>query len=187
MLKCPKMNKRHRGFTLVELLVTITVLGLLVSVGLPSVRDFVVSNRLSSDINSFVGLVNYARSEAITRNQSVIICPKTAGSNTCQADNKWNLYDVQVFVDVDGSGDFSAGDILLKTLPAVDSTGSQTKFWRTAAGVVSFGTVGFARQASTFNVETVSSDTAYVTKYGRTLCLSQPGRVTTLAYNATCP
>ncbi len=175
-----------------ELLVTLTVLGVLVSVGLPSVRDFVVSNRLTSDINSFVGLVNYARSEAITRNQSVIICPKTVGANTCQSDSAWNKYDVQVFVDADGSGDFSSGDILLKTLPAIDTSGTQTEFIRysggaAAGGVISFGTVGFARQASSYWVSTVSGDAAYKAKYGRTLCVSQPGRVTTLAYGATCP
>ncbi len=176
---------------MIELLITIAVLAILVAIGLPSMRDFVVANRLTSDINSFVGLVNFARSEAITRNQSVVICPKTSStSNTCSTSSLWALYDIEVFVDVNGDNTWNSGDILLKTLPAIDPTGQQTAFTRPSGTTnkVIFGSSGFSQTALRFNVHTIKSgDAAYEFKYGRAICISKPGRARIIPYSTnTC-
>lgn len=186
--KHPLGSAPQRGFTLIELLVAIAMLGVVLSLGLPSLRDFVVSNRLTSDINSFVGLVNYARSEAITRNQSVVICPRDPANNTCLSSQDWNLYEIQAFVDVDGSADFNSGDILLKTLPAIDSTGLQTSFVRSMGSInkVVFGSLGFSQNILRFDIHTVKAgDTGYETKYGRSICVSKPGRVRVGTYSTS--
>lgn len=182
-------DKRQQfGFTLIELLVTLVVLGIIVAIGLPNLRDFLVSNRLTSDINSFIGLVNYARSEAISRNQRVIICPKSNSANACQNSQFWNEYELQVFVDVDGNNDRNNGDTLLKILPAVDVAGSQTQFVCSSTNCpnkVAFNAMGFSQNALRLDIHTVkSSDVAYEYKYGRSLCLSKPGRVRIIPYSA---
>jgi type IV fimbrial biogenesis protein FimT len=181
-----RTDRPQKGFTLIELLITVTVLGVLMAVALPNLRSFIVSNRLSSNVNSFVGLINYARSEALVRNQSVIICPKTNGANTCAASQFWNEYEIQVFVDVDGSDTRNAGDILLKTIPAVDVNGIETAFVRPAgAGNIKFGAVGMSQTAHRFNIHAVAaSDTEYEFKYGRSVCISKPGRVRVIPYSA---
>lgn len=176
------------GFTLIELLIAIAILGIVLSLGLPSLRDFVVSNRLTSDINSFVGLVNYARSEAITRNQSVVICPRNPTDNTCISSQFWNEYDTQAFVDVDGNNNRNSGDILLKTLPAIDPAGLQTSFARPTGSInkVIFGSLGFSQTPLRFDIHTVKAgDTDYEYKYGRSICISKPGRVRVVAYSAS--
>jgi len=183
----PRQMKKSSGLTIIELMITLVVLGVLLAIGLPDMRDFIVSNRLSSDVKGFVGLVNYARSEAITRNQSVIICPKDNSAITCVDTANWGIYETQAFVDVDGSGDRNTGDILLKTLAAVDSSGLERGFVRTAAGRITIRSVGFSTVTNGLDIwAKKSGNAAYETKYGRRVCISKPGRVTVSAYNTTC-
>lgn len=190
-LRCvfsPRRGSYQRGVTLLELLVTIAILAILVAIGLPGMRDFIVSNRLSSDVNGFIGLVNYARSEAIVRNQDVVVCPKSATATTCASTTDWNTLDIQVFVDVNGNGQRDSGDVLLKTMAAVDPAGTQTGFEQSASATLVFGSAGFARTAQSFKVYAKSSDAAYSTRFGRTLCISKMGRVRVAAYTLTsCP
>jgi len=177
-----------RGVTLLELLVVITILGVLLAIGLPSMRDFLVGNRLSSNVNGFVGLINYARSEAIVRNQDVIICPKDDASISCLSTTAWNTHEVQAFVDIDGNGQRDATDILLRSVAAVDPDNTQTGFDRSANGALIFGSAGFARAAQNYKIYVKSADTAYQAKYGRTICISKAGRVRVAPYTLTsCP
>lgn len=181
-------SKCEFGLTLIELLVTIAIIGILLSLALPSFRDFLVGSRLSSDVNGFIGLINYARSEAISRNQSVVICPKSDTTTACASSQYWGQYEVQAFVDVDGSGTRNAGDILLKTIPAIDPTALERGFVRhTSAGKITFRSVGYANTAQGFDIWAVKSgDTAYEFKYGRTVCISSPGRVRVIPYGSNC-
>ncbi|OQW89101.1 MAG: hypothetical protein BWK72_03805 [Rhodoferax ferrireducens] len=183
-------SNHSSGFTLIELLIAIVILAILMALALPSMRDFIVANRLTSDVNSFVGLVNYARSEAITRNQRVIICPKTSASSgsTCSSSLSWNEFEIEAFVDADGTNDWSTNDVHLKTLPAIDATGLQTILTQPTGSTnkVIFGSAGFSQNALRFNIHTVKSgDTAYEEKYGRSICVSKPGRVRVVPYSAT--
>lgn len=175
----PTAFKLQAAFTLIELLITVTVLGVLMAIALPNLRDFVVSNRLSSQVNGFVGLLNYARSEAIVRNQSVLVCAKQAANNECSTADSWADLEVQVFVDVNGNNSWDAGDILLKRIAPLDTTGSQTFFSKRSGGssFIDFGASGLAMTTYQFNINAInSSDTAYEIKYGRTICISRPGR-----------
>lgn len=73
------------GFTLLELLVTIAVASVLLGIAVPSFRTMMVSNRLTTQTNDIVSAINFARSEAITRNRSVSFCrARNATSTTCE-------------------------------------------------------------------------------------------------------
>ena len=178
-----------KGFTLIELLVTIVVLALLLSLALPGMRDFLVSNQLSTNVNAFIGLVNYARSEAIVRNQDVVICPKNSSTIACVSQTGWNTLEIQAFVDENGNGNRDAAEVLLKTTAAVDPSDVQTGFDSSAAsGKVIFGSAGFARTALSFKIYAKSSESDYQARFGRTVCVSKAGRVRVAAYTVTsCP
>lgn len=72
---------RSAGFTLVELIVTISMAAILMAIGVPMFRQAVGSNRVSSQAFDLVGAINLARSEAIKANQSVTFC-RTASDVT---------------------------------------------------------------------------------------------------------
>lgn len=64
---------RHGGFTLLELMITITVAGILMVIAVPSFQHAISSTNLSGAHNDLVAALRYARSEAITRNGDVEI------------------------------------------------------------------------------------------------------------------
>ncbi|HAT42066.1 MAG TPA: hypothetical protein DCS87_10135 [Rheinheimera sp.] len=76
------MNRwRHlAGFTLMELMVVLAIIGIGMLVAVPSYQGMVERNRLSSQVNEFQTAFNYARSEAIRLNTYVVLCQSIDGT-----------------------------------------------------------------------------------------------------------
>lgn len=71
-----------RGFTLIELMVTIAVLAILLAVAIPSYQTFVMNSRMASQTNDLITALSLARSEAVKRAANVTVC---ASSNSTTA------------------------------------------------------------------------------------------------------
>lgn len=72
------------GFTLVELLITLSVMTILLVLAIPSFRDMLMNNRVLAQTDALTSALNYARSSALTQNLNVVVCPLNAvGSTTC--------------------------------------------------------------------------------------------------------
>lgn len=103
------MRKMH-GFTLVELMITITVFALMLAIGVPSFQSTIMNNRMTSQINAFVTALNQARSEAVKQNQRVTVCVSTDGSTCAGAGvNNWESGWI-VFVDRNTDGIIDDGN-----------------------------------------------------------------------------
>ncbi|PAU66313.1 type II secretion system protein GspH [Pseudomonas sp. PIC25] len=69
-------GKTSSGFTLVELMVIVAILGIFASIAVPSFTDLVRRNRLQSASEEFYGLLQYARTEAVSRGRSITVTQK---------------------------------------------------------------------------------------------------------------
>ncbi|HWP00906.1 MAG TPA: GspH/FimT family pseudopilin [Methylococcus sp.] len=83
------MCRRICAFTLIELLIGVALLAVLITVGIPGFRDFILDNRMTAEINSLLVDLNYARSEAVKRNVQVTVCKRNAQGTACKDDGSW--------------------------------------------------------------------------------------------------
>lgn len=72
------MKRNSRGFTLMELMVVLTIAGIVFGLGVPAFRDFTRNNRLTGAANELLITVVSARNEAVRRQTVVSVCPSTA-------------------------------------------------------------------------------------------------------------
>ncbi|WP_026279882.1 GspH/FimT family pseudopilin [Thioalkalivibrio sp. ALJ16] len=81
--------ERSRGFTLVELMVTLLVASILLGIGVPAFGSLVEQTRLTTSTNQFLTTLHMARSEAIRRGHLVTLCTSNDG-NTCTSGADWD-------------------------------------------------------------------------------------------------
>ena len=99
-----------KGFTLLELMVTIAIVAILAAIAFPSFQTTIRSNRVSSANNEVIGLVNLARSEAIRSGRGGGVCGSSDGSD---CDGDW-AEGMLAFSDPEGSGKFGSGGTALR-------------------------------------------------------------------------
>lgn len=105
-----------RGFTLVELMVTLVILAILLSIAAPSFRDVIQNNRTQTISTDLLSALQYARSEAVKRGAKVDVCRRNgdACANAVDWGNGW-------LVKVSG-----AGGAVLRVWEAVDGQDTVT-------------------------------------------------------------
>lgn len=96
----PQTFRRLRGFTLLEVLVTLAIAGILVAVGVPGLTTFIANNRMVSQVNAMVGMLNAARVEAIAQRRTVTVCGSADG---VACNGTWSANWI-AFIDRNGDG-----------------------------------------------------------------------------------
>ena len=93
------MHKHESAFTLIELMITIAVAAVVLTLGVPSFNNVIERNQLTAHINELVSTLHFARSEAVRRNSDVRVCHSADGVNCGGAgyEDGWII-----FIDDDG-------------------------------------------------------------------------------------
>jgi type IV fimbrial biogenesis protein FimT len=124
---------RH-GFTLVELMVTLSIAAILLAVGVPPFSRLIANNRLATQTNEFVAALNTARSEAVRRGTGVSL---RTDAGSLDYTGGW-----KVFVDADLDGGVPAAADVLRATPAFAGKTTLKRVTRTvSAGVTSYADI----------------------------------------------
>ncbi|MBN6211829.1 GspH/FimT family pseudopilin [Ralstonia pickettii] len=132
-----------RGFTIVEILVTLTIVAILAVIAVPSFNGTIQRARTQSEANSLVNDIQFARGEAIKRGMPVSLCASQDGA-TCTNANAWHVGWI-IFNDDNGSGTLDAStDSVLRYRPRFTSGDTFTATTSSTSSALTYSRDGFA-------------------------------------------
>jgi type IV fimbrial biogenesis protein FimT len=117
--RAPHGRRLVRGFSLIELMVVLALIGIVSMLAAPSFSSAFLSNKLAAYSNSFIASAQLARSEAIKRNRSVHVC-RSADGATCAASGTWQQGWI-VWSDDNGNGSLDAGEPVVQVQQAISA------------------------------------------------------------------
>ncbi|MBL4822037.1 MAG: GspH/FimT family pseudopilin [Colwellia sp.] len=104
-----------KGFTLIELIVSISITSILAAIALPSYSDFIVKMRVNNEISKLYRMLLITRNAAINSGHKAIICPL---DNSFQCTSQWQK-ELSVFIDVNNNKKFDASEKILTIRAAI--------------------------------------------------------------------
>jgi type IV fimbrial biogenesis protein FimT len=105
-------KRREGGLTLIELIVTIAVLTIMLTLAVPGYQQFTARNEVAAEVMRLKTALSLARNTAITRRSTITVCPSPDGVNCTNGD--WTA--PLVVVDGEASGGSLSGDEILRQL-----------------------------------------------------------------------
>lgn len=170
------------GFTLLELIVTISIASILVALAMPSFTYVTRSNRMSGQINDLLADMQFARAEAIKEGSDVVVCSSAAGTS-CSAATTWQTGWI-VFSDQNRNGAFDAGERILRVRGAL-SGGDTLQPQDGTTTAVRFNRDGFAVSLPGGALFTLH-DAASTSALTRCLQVSLVGALNTMPSGGAC-
>ncbi|GAB1256305.1 hypothetical protein NBRC116494_08070 [Aurantivibrio plasticivorans] len=146
VLNIDKVNN-ERGFTIPELMIGLVLVGVLVSFAVPSFQGAIKRNRIVTTTNEVLGIMNFARTEAVKRGATVHVGSIALGVTAQETNVSW-----VVWVDSGStSNDWDSTDEVLRVWESFPAGVTLTHGDNTQA-ILTFGASGFSSRAETFTV-----------------------------------
>ena len=156
---------KQRGLTLVELMITIAIAAILITIGGPGISSLLQQNRIVADINDLSAVARIARFTAVDQSTPVTLCP-TADYINCTAD--WTRPKM-AFIDDNNNGEHESGEMMLGTTEKINSSNVLSGI----SGTLTFQADGSVSSAATIKICPQSGDV----KQASALILSLFGRI----------
>jgi type IV fimbrial biogenesis protein FimT len=157
--------KQQKGVTLVELMITVSIVSIILTFVGPSIQSILIKNRIVAEINETSSLIQYARHHAIDEQALVVVCPSTDYS-ICSKD--WNNPKI-VFIDEDDNAIRGATEALLVTIGATSSSSLMAN----TTDIIKFTETGESNLAT----EILLCHKDGKAEYARSLSITLQGRV----------
>lgn len=168
--------KKNSGFTLLEIMIILVVVSILTMIAIPSMTTFTQNDRLTTNINTLVGHLAYARSEAVKTSQQVVVC---ASNDAATCSGGWTDGWI-VYIDADADNSFTAGEQVIRAQQALDGNNTLT-----ATGIgaqIVYDNRGFVNAASVGSMLLCDDRSG---PHGKTVRITTTGRVR-LETDSTC-
>lgn len=172
---------KNRGFTLIEVVITMAIVGIFASLAIPAFSNLIQSNRVTSGTNLLISSLHLARSEALKRANNVVLCVST-NQTSCTGGGDYAQGWI-IFTDCDGDQLLGGGAVNCDGGPIADDAEEIIKVQdtlsglyinNTVAGTAGFNYAGRVTGPSTFQLGPNASDL-------RTdVILSRVGRIRTV-------
>lgn len=176
-------QNRESGFTLIELMVTITILAIVLSAAFPSYRTFVANAQIRSTAESIRNGLQLARAEAIKRNAKIKFTIANAAN-----DSSWSVGCVTVVADLDGDG-VADCPAVIQSKTAREGSASTINLTKVGSNTLTFINLGTtdstAGQLSRVNIDntsipaSVSADLSVSIQTGGNARVCDPNAATT--------
>jgi type IV fimbrial biogenesis protein FimT len=170
------------GFTVIELMTVVTIVGILMAIGVPSYRYVTNSNRLSAEVNGLLGDLQFARSEALKEGQTVSVCISSNQISCATGSPSWDNGWI-VFSDPTGGAAVDGKSTILRVQKGFSST---DKFQNNNVIAVTFNREGFANNLGTANVTLTLHDKTSSKNWTRCLSMTPTGAMK-IDSNITAP
>ncbi len=172
---------RQSGMTLIELMVTVGILGVVMGIGIPSMRGISESEAVRGHVSTFFSTLRYARSEAIRNRTQVVVCPSNnseSASPSCSdgLTDDWAQGWI-IFVNRDADTDYrydATKDTLLRVQGAISTSGGINEATGGAPNKFVYRSTGILRDggASSFTFDAKSLNA----RQRKLVCISMQGR-----------
>lgn len=124
MLKHPRptffivknLYSAFKGFTLLELMVSVSVTSILLTIAIPNFSDFIVKMRVDNEISQLHRLLLITRNAAINHGQKAIICPLNKAR---ECTGQWQN-ELSVFVDINDNKELDVNEEVIRIREAIN-------------------------------------------------------------------
>lgn len=172
------MNKKSQGFTLLELIVTIAIIGILAAIAAPSFSRMMARNQLQTAVGEWRTAFYLAQKEAIRRKTRVQICPSTDGEE-CASDLK--NYKVGWIV-----WDMDAENLIRDFPPTLKGNDEKITLNFNAGGGVKLIFLNNGRLTGNFVGANFTAENKRFDNLQIKLCISSAGRIRNVEQNSDC-
>lgn len=192
-----------QGFTLIELIVSVAIAGILLAVGIPSLQSLSERGKLNAQLSTLVSSMKLARSEAVAKSSPVILCASGDGESCRGSDQSQWEKGWFIFLDRNQDGDFDKGtgncldteDCVLRYSPSFEdsdktllrSLSNVATFTSEGTITVSGGTNSGANQPLRISICSPSAKAANDVEHSAYVEVQPSGAIRTIRGTDSCP